>query len=611
MRTKVVLATLALLASALAPGATVRAQTGVEPQPGGTLRVGLKYLQFTSNFDPTSEYLGTAWAMYSNLLLRTLVTYRHVAGPEGAELVPDLATEVPEPTDDGLTYTFHLRPGVMFGPPVARPITSRDIKYAFARIKTEGLVAQYGYYYQRTIEGMRPLTRRPRPSTISGIETPDDQTIVFHLTEPTGDFLYRLAMAATAPIPREVARCSWRSGAYGRFVISSGPYMLKGSEGLDLSVPCSDREPFSGYQPGERMTFERNPYYDLSTDDPSVRENLIDEFRFIVVPRVGRMIGRIEEGTLDAVIDYPYNEMLEAFRDKPDYLRANDADRTWYLTMNLTQPPFDDVHVRRAVNLVMDKQGLRQAWGGPIQGEIATHVLPPNMTGGHPSAGEYDPYGSADQDGDAAAARAEMALSGYDSDGDGRCDDKVCAGVMLLNRSVDPWRTMSSVVEASLLKIGIDVEPRFAVDGYTPIITIRREVPLATVPGWGKDYPDPSTFMRWLFHSSAFKGRDCYTQYNYSLVGATPRLAERCGLEGSFEDVPSVDTEIETCEGMPLGDDRTACWVETDRKIMEDVVPWVPYLWQNAIRVVGPKVTRYEFDQSTGEMAFSHMAVES
>ena len=54
-----------------------------------------------------------------------------------------------------------------------------------------------------------------------------------------------------------------------------------------------------------------------------------------------------------------------------DLYKINSGDRTWYITMNLTQPPFDDIHVRKAANLIMDKEGLRRAWGGEPKGVIA------------------------------------------------------------------------------------------------------------------------------------------------------------------------------------------------------------------------------------------------
>ena len=85
---------------------------------GGTYRVGWEQsFGFTNNFDPTGEYLGNAWGLYSNLMLRSLIGYMHRPGAEGNKLIGDLATAVPKPTDGGLTYTYTIRKGVKFGPP--------------------------------------------------------------------------------------------------------------------------------------------------------------------------------------------------------------------------------------------------------------------------------------------------------------------------------------------------------------------------------------------------------------------------------------------------------------------------------------------------------------
>ena len=155
-------------------------------------------------FDPTGEYYTYSFAIESNLMIRTLVGYDHVAGPAGNMLVPDLATTVPQPTDGGTTYTFHLKPGVKFGPPVSRAVTSKDVLYAIERIAN----AQ-GRRRVRLLlladRRLRRLRARARRRRSPGIRTPNASTIVFHLTRPTGDFLYRLAMPATGPIPAEVA----------------------------------------------------------------------------------------------------------------------------------------------------------------------------------------------------------------------------------------------------------------------------------------------------------------------------------------------------------------------------------------------------------------------
>jgi peptide/nickel transport system substrate-binding protein len=207
--------------------------TGGAVTKGGTYRTAIEDFGFTNAFDPTGEYLGTAWGLYSDLIARTLVTYKHIDGVPGDEIVPDIA-ESWETSADQLTWTFHLKSGVQFGPPLNRDVTSADIAYAFQRINTKSLIAQYGNYYAGVIEGLTGDAKSPS-TPISGISTPDDSTIVFTLTKPTGDLLYRLAMPATAPIPEEVGKCFTKAGDYGRFVISSGPYMIKGEDALDTS----------------------------------------------------------------------------------------------------------------------------------------------------------------------------------------------------------------------------------------------------------------------------------------------------------------------------------------------------------------------------------------
>jgi peptide/nickel transport system substrate-binding protein len=246
------------------PDAESPATSGEEPKSGGVYRVDWEAsFNFTDGFDPTGEYLGEVWGIYSSLLIRTLVGYRHTAGAAGNELIPGFAIDLGEISPDGLTYTFTLKDGIAFGPPLSRPITSRDIAYAFERIGTPSLVAQYAGYYQ-VIEGMAEFSDGNAKS-VSGIETPDEETIRFRLTEPTGDFLYRLAMPAAGPIPEEVAGCFDEAGEYGRYVISSGPYMIDGSDALD-PTSCATLEPIAGFDGDSALTFVRNPDYDPATD---------------------------------------------------------------------------------------------------------------------------------------------------------------------------------------------------------------------------------------------------------------------------------------------------------------------------------------------------------
>lgn len=577
-----------------------------EPAPGGTYRIANTDFAQSSGFDPTGEYFGSAWTIYNSLMLRTLVSYPFTAGPDGNVLVADLATEIPEPSDDGLTYTFTIKDGVKFGPPVNRAVTSKDIAYAFERIGTPSVAAQYGFYYN-VIDGMEAFASG-KAKTISGIATPDDQTITFTLTAPTGDFLYRLAMPASAPIPSEVAKCHTQAAEYGRFVIASGPYMVDGSDKLDIAS-CGSQKPISGFNPNTGLNLVRNPNYDPATDDTEIRQSNPDRFEISVNTNLDDIFAKIERGELEGSFETPPNAILRRYLQDPDIreqLRVNSGDRLWFMYMNLTTPPFDDVHVRKALNLVMDLEGIQRAWGGPVQGSTPTDVLPDTMM---PSltSDTYAPFQKPPFAGDVEAAKAEMAKSKYDTDQDGICDAPACSGIVNVNRNFAPWSTMSPIIEQSAAKIGLKVQTRelsrSAVNDAAS--TTARKIPLSSGNGWGKDYADPSTFM------VLFDGRNIIPSGNtaFSLVGVTRAQAGALGVNIPAGGVPSVNSDIDTCTPL-TGDERNSCWETLDKKITEEIVPWVPLMDATAIDLIGPAVTRYDMDQNGTEMALSRVAVD-
>jgi peptide/nickel transport system substrate-binding protein len=608
---------LAIVATACGGGGEAKKSPTGPSTKGGTYRTAIEDFGFTNAFDPTGEYLGTAWGLYSDLISRTLVTYKHIDGVPGDEIVPDIA-ESWETSADGLTWTFHLKSGVMFGPPLDRAVTSADIAYAFQRINTKSLIAQYGNYYAGVIEGLTGDAKSPS-TPISGISTPDDSTIVFTLTKPTGDLLYRLAMPATAPIPEEVGKCFTKAGDYGRYVISSGPYMIKGEDALDTSS-CNALKPLSGYDPDKFMVFVRNPNYDAATDSPDVRSANLDGVVITIDTNTDDIFNKIQSGELDGSwASLPPATLEQQYLTNPDLkdnFHINSGDRTWYITMNLLVPPFDDVHVRKAVNFVIDKAALQKVWGGPAHGEIATMPEPPTVL---ESTANTDPYPSPNHEGDVAAAQAEMKQSKYDSNGDGKCDADVCNNVLLINRNSTPQVSMSPILTEDLAKIGINVKIREldTSTAYTTIQTTDNLIPIASNAGWGKDYADPYGFDFFIFNSA---GIACSGQVNYSELGMTKDQAAECGpkvlaawnaaTDNGKNPLPSVDKKMDECYGL-TGDDRTNCWTELDTYLMEEAVPWVPYLWATVFTVTGDSVTHWEFDQFSGALSFAHIAVNN
>jgi peptide/nickel transport system substrate-binding protein len=580
------------------------------PEKGGVLRAAISDFGLTNGFDITGEYVAVAIGLYG-AMTRTLMGVKHVAGPPGNELVPDLAEAPPEISDDGLTYTFKLKSGVKWAPPLDRDVTSKDVAYAFQRINTAPLVAQYASYYTGVIKGLDGKAKSAE-TTISGIETPDDSTIIFNLEKPTGDFLYRLSMPAAAPIPEEVAKCFTKAGDYGRYVMSNASYMIQGSEDLDITS-CDTMKPISGFDPSKSITLVRNPNYDQATDD--TRANYVDAIQVSVNTNVDDIFSQIQAGNLDSsVSDQPPKPVLQQYLTDPakkPYLHSDSGDRTWYIYMNSATPPFDDVHVRKAANWIMDKAGILQAWGGTTFGAIATHVIPPIVLSDALTA-EYNPYASEGNRGDEAKAKEEMKQSKYDTNKDGVCDGANCSNLVMINRNVTPWTDAEAVVVSSLEKIGIKVKPRNLASSaaYTTIQTVKNNIPIAMNAGWGKDYADADTFAGPLFDS---RGITPTGNHNYSLTGMTQAQAAELGIDYPSEPIPSVDAAIDACQEITLDkpDDRNQCYADFDKKVMEEAVAWIPYLWANNITVTAPSVTKFEFDQFSGYLSYTQMAVNN
>ncbi len=587
---------------------------------GGTYRTATQEFGYTDAFDPTGEYLGSAWGLYSQLLMRSLMGYNHKTADEGGDdPVPDLASAMPEVSADGLTYTFKLRDNVMFGPPVDRAVTSKDVEYAFERINLASLAAQYGNYYCGVIKGMTCAEKSLGP--VSGISTPDDSTIVFTLEQPTGDFLFRVAMPATAPIPQEAAKCFTAAGDYGRFVISSSAYMIQGEDELDLSQPCSTlkKSPISGYNPDKGVTFVRNPSFDAAsepTGEDALRGNYVDGVQVAINTNVDDIFQQIESGTLDGSYgDTPPLTVERHYATDPSLqpnLHSDEADRTWYFTMNLLAPPFDDVHVRRAVNFVIDKAAIVKAYGGSLHAVPATSIEPPTVNA---ATATYDPYASTDFAGDATKAMEEMKQSKYDTNQDGTCDAPECKDFLFLGRSTAPWPQLNQVAVQDLAKIGL--EPKLTeVDtttGYTTLQNVKKLIPLSLVPGWGKDFASPFGFNFFLFDTA---GLGCNTATNYALVGMTAEIAKGCGVEDAFNAAAagngdtSVDAQMDECVAKP-SDQVDACFAEMDKFLMETAVPWVPWGWANNIIVSGSSTTNYQYDANSGTISLSWIAVNN
>ena len=189
------------------------------PVKGGTLVA--TYQGEPQGLDPAIDWEGQGWAI-EHTMFNTFVKYASKPGTAGTEMLPDLATEVPTQAnggiaDGGKTYTFHLKKGIKFAPPVDREVTSADFKYSFERMMADPKAPATGFY--TGVVGAEAFMAG-KAKSIAGYETPDKYTVVIRLQKPDMAFMGAMAMSFTRCRPQGMGRAS---GAGRSTVTRSAP----------------------------------------------------------------------------------------------------------------------------------------------------------------------------------------------------------------------------------------------------------------------------------------------------------------------------------------------------------------------------------------------------
>jgi ABC-type transport system substrate-binding protein len=217
----------------------------------------------------------------------------------------------------------------------------------------------------------------------------------------------------------------------------------------------------------------------------------------------------------------------------------------------------------------------------------------------------YDPYATPNSAGDIEKAKAEMAQSKYDTNQDGVCDAPECADILTVTDREDPYPKQAALIAPIMEQIGLTFDVKELERGtmYTKCNDLNSKAAICLGPAWGKDYPAGYTFAGPLFDSSSLWPSCC----NYMGLGATPDQIKEWGYTG-VTSVESVDDKIAAC-GKAEGDALFQCWADFDTFLMEDVVPYAPYLFDNSVDITSDNIINYSFDQFAGLAAFDQLAV--
>jgi len=597
-----------------APGST--APPTPEFKQGGTMKL-LLTSGLSGGVDPQKAYYNVTFEFLRCCLNRTLYAF---PGTEDAAVQPDLAVGDPEVSADGLTWTVHLKPGIHYAPPLQDlTVTSQDIVRALEREAcAECAAGGYNFYYSDAagagIEGFAKYASGDA-DTITGLTTPDDLTLQIKVTGPMGDLPFRLALPAAGPIPPNPDNPDAVLGIaeghdkedFGRFMVGTGPYMIEGSDQLDFSVAPNKQKPASGWDPDKSLVFVRNPSWVSDASDdlrPAYAEEIDIDFSSAAPEDIYAKMDRGEVDWTDALEPTDVLGSVSQDPTQKDRLHVTEGTVVRYVEINLGVPPFDDVHVRRAINFAIDRSGMRELRGGEIFGTIAQHDIINSLTGHL-----LDDYAPFSDTADVEQAKAEMKqATEYDTNGDGICDADVCKDILSISDTGDPYPAQAKLIQQNLKEIGITLNVKSFDRGtmYGKCSDPQTGQGLCLAPGWGQDYPDAVTFGPPLFGASAIGPDGCC---NRSLVGASNKLLTKFGYK--VKDVPSVESDIAKCSALEPGDPRLQCWADFDKKVTEDVVAWVPYLFDNDVELVSTNLVNFTYDAFAGDISLDHTALAS
>ncbi|WP_334546475.1 ABC transporter substrate-binding protein [Rhizobium leguminosarum] len=495
---------------ALAPLSVMAEET---PKQGGDIVV--TYKDDITTLDPAIGYDWVNWSMIKSLYSR-LMDY----APGTPNPVPSLAESFTV-SPDGLTYTFKLHKGVKFSN--GREVVASDVKYSIERAvdpRTQGPGA--GFF--GAIKGFEEETGG-KTTTLSGIETPDDSTVIFNLSRPDATFLHVLAINFASVVPKEAVEAA--AGDFGKKPVGSGTFILK-----DWTI-------------GQQLVFERNKDYFVKGVP------YIDSFKVEVGQEPLVALLRLQKGEVDIAGDgIPPAKFLEIKNSADGAQMIVDGEQlhTGYITLNTKVKPFDNVKVRQALNMAINKDRITRILNG--RATPANQPLPPLMPGYDKAFTGYA-Y-------DVAKAKALLAEAGY-PDG---------FETVLYSTNTDPQPRIAQAIQQDLAAVGVKAEVRaLAQANVISAGGTEGEAPMIWSGGmaWIADFPDPSNFYGPILGcAGAVPGG-----WNWSWY-CNADLDKRAVAADSMSD-PAEAAE------------RTAAWGKIFTDIMADA-PWIPVI--NERRVV-------------------------
>ena len=256
-------------------------------------------------------------------------------------------------SDDGLVYTFTLRNDAAWSDGTA--LTAEDFVYSFRRLLTPDTAARFASQLYPIVNAQQVNRGAASPETL-GVTAIDAYTLEVKLVQPTAYLPQLMAANAASPVPRHVIEKEGRSWTRAGTMVSNGAYVLT------EQVPAT----FIRAQKNER-------FYDAANV-------AIEEVMYYPTENQGTSLSRFRAGELDVILNFPADQIERIKETIPEALRITPALGVFYLAPNLTRPPFDDVRVRRALSMAIDRDAIVARLLPPGTAP-ATNLVPPVTDG--------------------------------------------------------------------------------------------------------------------------------------------------------------------------------------------------------------------------------------
>jgi len=413
-------------------------------------------------------------------------------------------------SEDGLVYTFKLRDAMTWSDGV--PVTADDFVFAFQRILDPQTAAQYAslVYPVKNAEAIN--TGQAEPDSV-GVRAVDPKTLEITLAAPAPYLLQLLTHYTTFPLPKHAVEALGDDWIKPGNIVVNGPYRV------------------TEWRPQSHVKAVKNPlFYDADSVE-------IDVVYYYPTDDVSAALRRFRAGELDLTTDFPMTQRAWLEENMPGAARPEIQLSTSYIALNTQVPPFDDVRVRNALSLAVDREALTSSI--LINGEQPAYALVP------PGINNYvaDPPQMADADLTQEArnekARALLAEAGFGPDNP--------LSFTLTFRNASDRKRVIVALQDMWKRIGVEVKLR-GQEVKVAYNSFRSGDFQAGDAGWVADYSDPDNFLFLLQTSSGAMNYGQYSNPEFDALveraGAMTDLAARAELLAEAERMALADQPL-------------------------------------------------------------------